>query len=60
MENKADEVMFKMSEFLLKRMQENGLITQEEKEKITCLNIETFSPELAGVYDISSIYGKNH
>lgn len=50
METQANEVMYKMAEFLLKKMQENGLISAEEREKITVLNIETFSPELAEVY----------
>lgn len=50
MENGVNEVMYKMAEFLLKKMRENGLISEEEKEKITALNIETFSPELAKVY----------
>ncbi len=50
MRTEANEVMYKMAEFLLKKMQENGLISTEEREKITVLNIETFSPELAEVY----------
>lgn len=50
MESGANEVMYKMAEFLLKKMQENGLISEEEREKITVLNIETFFPELAQVY----------
>lgn len=50
METQANEVMYKMAEFLLKKMQENGLISAEEREKITVLNMETFSPELAEVY----------
>ena len=50
MSTEANEVMYKMAEFLLKKMQENGLISAEEREKITVLNIETFSPELAEVY----------
>lgn len=50
MESGSNEVMYKMAEFLLKKMQENGLISEEEREKITVLNIETFSPELAKVY----------
>lgn len=50
MENGANEVMYKMAEFLLKKMQENGLISEEEREEITVMNIETFSPELAKVY----------
>lgn len=45
-----NEVLYKMSEILLNRMQERGLISKEEREKIAVLNIETFSPELAKVY----------
>ena len=50
MKNEANEVMYKMAEVLLKKMQESGLISKEEGEKITVLNMETFSPELAKVY----------
>lgn len=50
MKKEANEVMYKMAEYLLKKMQENGLISQEERDKINVLNIETFSPELAKVY----------
>lgn len=50
MENSANEVMYKMAEYLLKKMQERGLINAEERRKISVLNIETFSPELAKVY----------
>ncbi len=50
MKTEANEVMYKMAEFLLKKMQESGLISEEEREKISVLNIETFSPELAKVY----------
>ena len=46
----ANEIMYKMAEHILKKMQEKGLISQEEREKITVLNMETFSPELAKVY----------
>lgn len=46
----ANEVMYKMAEFLLKRMQSDGLINEEECCKIRKLNVETFSPELASVY----------
>ena len=46
----ANEVMYKMAEHILKKMQEKGLISQEEREKIAVLNLETFSPELAKVY----------
>ena len=50
MGSEANEIMYKVAEFMLKKMQENGLITPEEREKIGILNIETFSPELAKVY----------
>ena len=50
MSRETREVMYKMSEALLNKMQENGLITTEEREEIAALNIETFSPELAEVY----------
>lgn len=46
----SNEIMYKMAEMLLKKMQESGLIDEEEREKIGVLNIETFSPELAKVY----------
>ena len=49
-ENGANEIMYKLASQLLKRMQENGLITKEECEKIAALNRETFSPELGKVY----------
>ena len=50
MKRESNEVMYKMAELLLKKMQESGLISEEEREKITVLNMETFSPELAKVY----------
>ena len=50
MKSESNEVMYKMAEFLLKKMQEKGLISEEERGKIAVLNIETFSPELAKVY----------
>ena len=46
----ANEVMFKMAARMLRKMQENGLITEEESVKITALNIETFSPKFGKVY----------
>ncbi|MBR1853832.1 MAG: hypothetical protein IJ794_11950 [Lachnospiraceae bacterium] len=46
----SNEVKYKIAEFLLKKMRENGLISEEERQKIGVLNIETFSPELAKVY----------
>lgn len=48
--SEANEVQYKLSEILLKKMQESGLISEEERVKIAYLNIETFSPKLAKVY----------
>lgn len=50
MKKESNEVRYKLAELLLKRMQESGLISEEEREKIAVLNIETFSSELAKVY----------
>ena len=50
MKKESNEVRYKLAELLLKRMQESGLISEEEREKIAVLNIETVSPELAKVY----------
>ena len=50
MKRETNEVMYKLAELLLRKMQESGLISEEEREKITVLNMETFSPELAKVY----------
>lgn len=50
MKKETNEVKYKMAELLLKKMQEYGLISEEEREKIGILNIETFSPEFAKVY----------
>ena len=50
MKKESNEVRYKLAELLLKRMQESGLISEEEREKIAVLNIYTFSPELAKVY----------
>ena len=50
MKKESNEVKYKLAELLLKKMQESGLISEEEREKIAVLNIETFSPELAKVY----------
>ena len=47
MEGGANEVRYKIAEFLLKRMHEDKLLTEEEWEKIRVLNVKTFSPELA-------------
>ena len=49
MKKESNEVMYKLAELLLKKMQESGLISEEEREKIAVLNMETFSPELAKV-----------
>ena len=40
----AKEVRYKMADHMLKKMQENGLINQEEYDKIRLLNMETFMP----------------
>ena len=40
MKKESNEVMYKLAELLLKKMQ----------ERIAVLNMETFSPELAKVY----------
>ncbi len=50
MEGAANEVRYKIAEFLLKRMHEDKLLSEEEWEKIRVLNVKTFSPELAKVY----------
>ena len=50
MKKEANEVMYKMARILLLKMQESGLISEEERKEIEVLNIETFSPELAKVY----------
>ena len=50
MESGANEVRYKIAEFLLKRMHEDKLLTEEEWEKIRVLNVKTFSHELAKVY----------
>lgn len=47
----AKEIRYKMADYLLKKMQENGLINQEEYDKIRLLNMETFMPEMAILYD---------
>jgi len=46
----AKEVRYKMADHLLKKMQETGLINQEEYDKIRLLNMETFMPEMACLY----------
>ena len=43
MQQGANEVMYKIASHLLSKMQESGLISEEEREKINVLNIETFS-----------------
>ena len=45
----ANEIMYKMAEFLLQKMFNYGLIDAEEKGKISVLNIETFSPEFSEI-----------
>ena len=46
----AKEVRYKMADHMLKKMQESGLINQEEYNKIKLLNMETFMPEMACLY----------
>lgn len=50
MGKEANEVMYKMAELMLKKMQESELINEEECRKIRQLNMETFSPELGILY----------
>lgn len=49
-EQTANEVKYKITLKLLAILLRNGLITQEEYEKIDDLNRQTFLPELAKVY----------
>ena len=44
MKKESNEVKYKLAELLLKKMQESGLINEEEREKIAVLNMETFFP----------------
>ena len=46
----ANEIMYKMAEYLLQKMFNYGLIDAEERGKISVLNIETFSPEFSEIY----------
>ena len=46
----AKEVRYKMADHMLKKMQENGLISQEEYDKIRLLNMKKFMPEMAALY----------
>ena len=46
----AKEVRYKMADHMLKKMQESGLINQEEYDKIRHLNMKTFMPEMAVLY----------
>ena len=50
MEGGANEVRYKIAEFLFKRMHEAKLLPEEAWETIRVLNVKTFSPELAKVY----------
>lgn len=49
-DQEANEVRYKMALKLLNILFREGLISQEEYEKIDILNRDTFSPELARVY----------
>ena len=46
MKKESNEVKYKLAELLLKKMQESGLINEEEREKIAVLNMETFPRNL--------------
>lgn len=46
----AKEVRYKIADHMLKKMQESGLINQEEYDKIRILNMKTFMPEMACLY----------
>ena len=46
-----NEIMYMLSKEILKRMFLRKLITEEEYEKIDKLNIKTFNPEIAQIYD---------
>ena len=50
MEGGANEVRYKIAEFLLKRMHEDKAVNRGRMGKIRVLNVKTFSPELAKVY----------
>ena len=50
MESGANEVRYKIAEFLLKRMHEDKPIAHSKGTKNRALNVKTFSPELAKVY----------
>ena len=50
MKKEANEVMYKMAEVLLKKMQESGLISKEEGEKITVLiNMDAAGPARSSI-----------
>ncbi len=46
-----NEIMYMLSKEILKRMFLRKLITEEEYKKIDKLNIKTFNPEIAQIYD---------
>lgn len=46
----AKEIRYKMADHMLKKMQENGLISSEEYDEIRLLNMKTFMPELSCLY----------
>lgn len=48
-EQMQNEIDYMMAQQLLKNMFENGLITLVEFDKISALNLELFSPELASI-----------
>lgn len=48
-EQMQNEFDYMMAQQMLKNMLENGLITLAEFNKISALNLEIFSPELASI-----------
>lgn len=49
MGNGSNEIKYKLAEMLLKRMREADLLNEEEWERITVLNIQTFLRNLQSI-----------
>lgn len=50
MENKDNEIKFRLAEQMLMKMLKKGLITDEEYHQISRLNRESFMPKLQSLY----------
>ena len=50
MKKESNEVKYKLAELLLKKMQESGLINEEEREKIAVLFLVCFFLDFVIVY----------